>query len=399
MKKTMARDLKILYVSAAFIAPPHTGCMIRTMNVARKLKDCGRVTVLGVAGRLDEKSMETARQEFDSVHFVKLKDYSEYGGGLGNFIKKFHMHWPWSEGRKVNKKDQQLFHELAAEHDIVWFHTLGAANPFDFENLPKSVMDLDDLNHCKYTLRFGQDKTFRLRMSAMVQAWKWKKREFESLEKYDRLVVCSEDDRELLGGSEKIHVIPNGFTKPQVKPEWKKPDELRIGFIGTLGYGPNRDGLIWFRDNIWPLIRKQKPKMTLRIVGSPPPEKDKVLAEGFESLGFIADPTDEFQTWSAMIVPLLFGGGTRIKILESFSKMCPVISTTPGAHGIQAEHGKNILLSDDIQEFAQYCLELSDYPEKGKEIAEAGWQLFVEKYSWEIIGKAIENVISNLKKH
>ena len=397
MKVKMAKDLKILYVSAALIAPPHTGCMIRTMNIARKLKNCGQVTLLAVAGELNEDSVKLAREEFDNVHLLNLKDYSEYGNKTGRLIKKFHMHWPWSSGRQANDEGQKLFLELVARHDIVWFHTLGAAFPFRFKKLPNSVMDLDDLNHCKYALRSGQDKTLRLQMSARVQSIKWKRHEFEALKQYDKTIVCSQIDKELLGSGDNIHVVPNGFTRPETEPQWQEPDKLRLGFIGTLAYGPNRDGLIWFRDHVWPLIRKQKPNITLRIVGSPPPKEDVIEAEGFESLGYVDDPTGEFQTWSAMVVPLLFGGGTRIKIIESFSKMCAVVSTTPGAHGILATHEKDILLTDDPEKFAEYCLQLSNSPEKGKQMAEAGWQLFVKKYSWDVIGKSIKAIIEETR--
>lgn len=393
----MAKSPKILYITPTLLVPPHTGCMIRTMNVASQLQNCGQLTMLAVSRDFNDDSVKMAREKFENFQLIKLKDYSEYGNMRGRFLKKFHMHWPPSRGTQANDEGQKLFRELVASHDIVWFHTLRAAFPFRFKKLPKSVMDLDDLNHCKYTLRSGQDKTLRLRISSKVQSIKWKKHEFDALERYSKTVVCSKIDKELLGDGDNIHVVPNGFTEPQTKPKWQKPDELRLGFIGALAYGPNRDGLVWFRDHVWPLIRKQKPNMTLRIVGSPPPKKDVVEAEGFESLGYVDDPAEEFHTWSAMVVPLLFGGGTRIKIIESFSKMCPVISTTPGAHGIQSAHGENILLADDPEEFAQYCLQLSDSPENGKQMAEAGWQLFVEKYSWDVIGESIKEILDTLK--
>ena len=393
----MEKNLKILYVTPTLYVPPHTGCMIRTMNIAAQLQNCGQLTMLAVSRDFNDDSVKMAKKEFENFHLVKLRDYSEFGNIRGRFLKKFHMHWPWSKGTQANDEGQKLFRELVVRHDIVWFHTLGAAFPFCFKELPNSVMDLDDLNHCKYTLRSRQDKTLRLRMSATVQSIKWKKHEFEALKLYDKTIVCSHADKDLLGGLDNIHVLPNGFTKPQTKPKWQKPDLLRLGFIGTLSYGPNRDGLIWFRDNVWPVIRKHKPDMTLRIVGSPPPKEDVVDAKNFEYLGFVDDPTEEFQTWSAMIVPLLFGGGTRIKIIESFSKMCPVVSTTPGAHGIQATHNKDILLTDDPQEFAEYCLQLSNSPEKGKQMAEAGWQLFTQKYSWDVIGESIKTIIDTQK--
>jgi len=176
-------------------------------------------------------------------------------------------------------------------------------------------------------------------------------------------------------------------------PAWKTPDSTCLGFIGLLTYGPNRDGLLWFRDNVWPHIRKQKPEMRLHIIGKLPHEKDYVKAEGFDYLGYVENPAEEMQTWSSMIVPIPYGGGTRIKILDAFSKKCPIVSTTIGAHGIQVVHKKNILLADDPGEFARQCLSLSNAPERGKQLAEEGWKLFTEKYTWDEIGKSISVVV------
>lgn len=393
----MPNNLKILYVTPTLVALPHTGSMIRTMNIARQLKNSGQVTMLSVARKFDEGSVKLVQKEFGIAIFVKLKDYPEYGDRRGRFLRKFHMHWPWGRGTVANGPDQKLFHELAARHDIVWFHTLAAANPFRFKKLPKSVMDLDDLNHRKFALGSVQGKTLRLKLSAKIQSYKWKRHEFNALKRYDKIIVCSQLDKDLLGGGDKIHIVANGFTRPETKPQWQKPDELRLGFIGALNYDPNSDGLIWFRDHVWPLIRKQEPNMTLRIIGAIPPKKYLVEGDGFESLGYVEDPTEEFKTWSAMIAPIHFGGGTRIKIIEAFSKLCPVVSTRIGAHGIQATHGKNIFLTDEPDDFAKYCLQLSDSPEEGRQMAEDGWQLFVEKYSWDVIGDSIKTVIEKMR--
>ena len=83
-------------------------------------------------------------------------------------------------------------------------------------------MDLDDLNHCKYEQRASHGETLRLRLSAKVQACKWKREEFGALKRFDKTIVCSRIDKDLLGGGENIHIVPNGFTRPEVKPQWQK---------------------------------------------------------------------------------------------------------------------------------------------------------------------------------
>jgi glycosyltransferase involved in cell wall biosynthesis len=257
-------------------------------------------------------------------------------------------------------------------------------------------MDLDDLNHCKYQLRSEYDPTLRLRLSSKVQAFQWKRRAYAALGHYDTVVVCSQQDKDYLGAAN-TQVVPNGFVRPTQKPQRSYLKSDILGFIGELRYQPNHAGLVWFRDNVWPLIRKDNPQVRLRIIGILPAEKDRVKADGFEYLGFVPDPAEEIDSWGAMVVPLTYGGGTRIKIIEAFTKMCPVVSTSIGAYGIQAQDGQHILLADSPEDFSADCMKLTQQPQLAKELAENGWQLFIEKYDWDVIGVSIREILGNQK--
>ncbi|MCE5185484.1 MAG: glycosyltransferase family 4 protein [Planctomycetaceae bacterium] len=391
----MQKKPNILFVTTALLAPPHAGCMLRTANVARQLAKCGRVTILVVGDRFDPDSWQLLKGEFPDCHRVTLRSWQSLPQPWGELRRKWDMHWPFSKGIGADAAGQTLFDELARNNDLIWFHTLAAAQPFNSVPYDRSIMDLDDLNWCKYDQSAKQQPTVRFRMSARVQSIKWWILERGSMRCYRTVVVCSRVDKAFLGGSENIQIVPNGFAAPAVKPSWQTPDPNRVGFIGTLGYGPNAEGLRWFRDKVWPQILKQRPQMKLRIIGKPAPEKYQIPANGFEYLGYVDDPRPEMQTWSAMIVPILFAGGTRIKILDAFSKLCPIISTSIGAYGIDVTHEKDILLADTPADFAAACLRLSTDPQLAFSLADAGWQLFSERYTWDVIGRNIENIVND----
>jgi glycosyltransferase involved in cell wall biosynthesis len=257
-------------------------------------------------------------------------------------------------------------------------------------------MDLDDLRDRYYEQYAGLIQSSRFKWSAKVQAYKWKKHQNDALKTFDRIVVCSEDDKTHLGQSDQVRVIPNGYISPTENPTWTTPDSNRLGFIGLLTYPPNHDGLVWFRDTVWPLIRKEKPDATLRIIGKRSIPERSIEGEGFEYLGFLNETTDEMKTWSAMVVPITYGGGTRLKILDAFSKMIPVVSTSIGAHGNKAENGKHILVVDDPEKFAAHCIELLNSNEKGRALVQEAWRLFSEYYSWDVIGMSLKKIIEEL---
>lgn len=391
----MTHDRKILYVTTALIAGPHTGCMIRTLNVCRQLAKYGRVTMLAVSDKFDAAAVEMCKDEFPDFHQITLKAYSDFSVPWGELKRKWDMHSPFKTGMIATRLQQEQFSDLAGACDIIWFHTLNAAGPFRARPRKAAVMDLDDLNHCKYDMRAAQDARFRFKCSAKVQSFKWKRLEYQALKDFDIVTVCSQCDQQYLA-TDNVRVVPNGFTLPPQKPQWAPGAPDRLGFIGTLGYGPNRSGLLWFRDKVWPQILAQRPSMQLRIIGTPPEPRYQVSAPGFTPLGYIEDPSEEMRTWSAMIVPIIYGGGTRIKILDAFSRLCPVVSTPMGAHGIEVQDTQHILLAPTETAFADSCLSLAQSPQRAHTLAEAAWHLFTEKYTWDKIGLSVRDILNEI---
>jgi glycosyltransferase involved in cell wall biosynthesis len=374
--------------------------MIRTANICRQLKKNADLTMLAVAKPeyYVPESIDLCQNEFTPFYKVNLKSYSVYPRPWSHCLLKWHMHNPFSCGFKVAPQDQQLFEDLCELHDIVWFHTLGAAHPFRIRYTQKKpmVIDLDDLKDAYYEHYSETAPTIRFKWSAKVQAYKWRKHQQDAIKNFHRIIVCSDDDKTKLDKPEKVRVVPNGYMPPETTPQWTLPDPKRIGFIGLLTYPPNRDGLIWFRDHVWPLIRKKHPAAALRIIGKHPAPENLVDGQGFEYLGFLKETLNEMKSWSCLVVPITFGGGTRIKILDAFSKMVPVVATTIGAHGITGENQKHIIIEDNPAAFAAQCLELLKNPQKGRALAQQGWKLFSETYSWEVIGSSLRQVVDEL---
>ena len=131
--------------------------------------------------------------------------------------------------------------------------------------------------------------------------------------RFDSLVVCSEQDRATLGALAFTQVVRNGFEAPATEPVFCVKTVRRIGFIGLLRYQPNRDGIEWFIRSVWPRIKTRFPDARLRIVGQGCDEQLLSLGSDIDGLGYVEDPTDEIVSWSATIVPVRFGAGTRVR--------------------------------------------------------------------------------------
>jgi len=389
-----SQNISLLYVTRHLPCPASTGVKLRVLNIGKQLSLCADVTFLYVGEDNDPTNIEASKKAFPNFKsfslatkpIISLRDH---------IIHKIEQHWPYYYSKKVTSVDERHFSEIVAQHDIVWYHTLAAADCFRHKFEHKAVLDFDDLLSEKITLARQTGHTWRYKIGNSLLLYKWKNRENGALRSFKRIIVCSDIDKQKLNNAEKIDVIPNGFSSP--KSEKAYQPQHYLGFIGTLNYPPNVDSLFWFGTEVWPIIQKEYPNLEFRIVGKPNEAVASLQFNNFNYLGFIADPTLEYAKWNASLVPLRIGGGTRIKIIEAFSQKCPVISTDVGAYGIDCEHDKDILIASNKETFAAHCINILKDCNKGKEIADAGWKLFQEKYCWDIIEKSIKRTVEKMK--
>jgi glycosyltransferase involved in cell wall biosynthesis len=224
-------------------------------------------------------------------------------------------------------------------------------------------------------------------VNALRRLFLWQRREKRFGDRFTVLTVCSEEDKQYLtrmGVTAPIHVVPNGFERPRVEPLRDPAIPPRVGFIGTFEYSPNREGIEWFVRECWPRIKRQVPGARLRLVGSGSDDIHlKAAGSDIDGLGWVPDPTEELQTWSVMVVPILSGAGTRVKIAHGLSRKCPIVSTGLGAFGYGVEDGCEMYIRDSASSFADACVSALTRPEEAAQMAERGWSRFVESWTWE----------------
>ena len=180
-------------------------------------------------------------------------------------------------------------------------------------------------------------------------------------------------------------MIPNGFEKPERLPPRRVAQPPRFGFIGTMEFKPNAAGMRWFAAQCWPRVKKLLPDARFRLIGTGSEDFSTTLGTDIDGLGYVDDPAEEIATWSAMVVPLQLGAGTRVKIAEAFSRRCPIVSTSLGAYGYNVEHEREMLVANSAQELADACLRAARQPEEAGRMADRAWSRFLEEWSWDAI--------------
>jgi glycosyltransferase involved in cell wall biosynthesis len=364
------------------------GAQLRILHVGRALKNVGDVNLVVVSNADDASAVQKTASEFQL--YCNLRTQGIERRGLWQRLR-----W-WLDPRFLNlygfvpeERGRIYVCESLRQFDLIWLHSLGVANIFGLWRWPRSMLDIDDVPSTAEMAKWRSGERLIERFKAGVRAIVWRRREKLLRERFTALGVCSEADRQILGGGKHIHVIPNGFERPHFEPRPKPGKPPRLGFIGLFSYPTNLDGVRWFLRECWPLIKRGVPDARLRLVGKDSDGPLKPVDTDVDGLGWMADPSDEIATWSAMIVPIRLGAGTRVKVAEAFSRKCPLVSTRLGAYGYEVADGQELLLADTPEAFAKACIRLIRQPVEAATMAERAWQSFLNSWTWDAIAPRV----------
>ena len=163
-------------------------------------------------------------------------------------------------------------------------------------------------------------------------------------------------------------------------------DGNNIIFVGKMSYGPNIEAAEWFAKEVLPLIRNKVPDVTFTIVGKDPTESIKSLQSDYIKVtGMVHSVEPFYQEAKLVVLPLMNGGGVKVKLLEAVSYRKPIVSTDVGVEGTLYADGKTVSVANTRERFAQSCVEAITNNDEDK--VEAAYKIFKENYTWESIGK------------
>ena len=223
-------------------------------------------------------------------------------------------------------------------------------------------------------------------------------RRYEStyLRDYDCVIAVSEKDRdtfrEFTQDSVPLLVVPNGCDTDYFQQTEPVSDQFELVFTGTMQYRPNVEAMLFFCREIYPIILAKVPRCRLKIVGNKPPPEVKALEKlgDIEVTGFVDDVRPYMASAAVVVVPLLSGSGTRLKILEAMAMGKAVVTTTVGAEGIDYTYGSDIIIADDPVSFAENVVALLADSPKRKMLGKNARELAEQKYSWQASAVSLE---------
>jgi glycosyltransferase involved in cell wall biosynthesis len=178
-------------------------------------------------------------------------------------------------------------------------------------------------------------------------------------------------------------VVPNGVDLERYSFRAGPPETERVFFVGDLSWAPNAEGVRWLAREVWPRLSTLRPQATVEVLGRRAPgDLASFSGPRFVLAGEGGDTRPHWQQAAVAVVPLLAGGGTRLKILEAAACGVPVVSTSVGAEGLSLAEGEEILRRDEPGAFAEAVAGLLADAGARERMAAAARRRVEREYGW-----------------
>jgi glycosyltransferase involved in cell wall biosynthesis len=415
--------MDILFLTQIIPYPLDAGPKIKTWNVLRYLSSQGHhITLASFVRKEEAPYVEALRQVCSDIHTIPIQRSRPADG----------LYWLRSQltGRPfLIERD-----DLAGMRKLV--QDLLAARPMDciqadqltmaqFALSPvskqagrqgKKPIRIFDAHNAVWTIadRLCRTVPWYVRPFVRQEARRIKAYEGMLVDQFDHILAVTElDHKDLLDAwryylldrkisnsshPASITVAPIAIDTRDLKPINRQPGSLEILTLGSLHYPPNADGIRWFIQEVFPLVKNSIPEVKLTIIGKKPPQDFLTLAsedpETFTVTGYVPELRPYLEKAGAVVIPVRVGSGMRVRILEALAQGLPVVTTTIGLEGINASPGRDILVGDSPEEFSKELTRLILQPELQKSLAENGRQLVERCYDWQIVLKTMDQIYS-----
>jgi glycosyltransferase involved in cell wall biosynthesis len=283
---------------------------------------------------------------------------------------------------------------VSTRYDLVWFDRAATFEWLGRPQLGPTIIDLHDLEDAKARSRVqiiraglsrhGGAASVRQALTmaqVRLNARDWRRFQRSVAGDVDRVVLCSDLDADR-SGLLNVVVVPNTYERPdRAVGHAGVRQPAVVLFQATFDYTPNVDAAEWFVDEVAPRLRTRLPDVEVRLVGTPVPGVQSHHAPpAITVVGVVPAMEPELARADVAVVPVRYGSGTRLKILESFAHRIPVVSTTIGAEGLQVVDGVHLLLADDPEAFAAACAQLLTDPDLRGHLVDAAEELYLQRY-------------------
>ncbi len=292
---------------------------------------------------------------------------------------------------------------LHISYDVVHVeHLRGARYALAFKqhtHLPVVWDSVDSITHL-FTQAAEQSRDQLRRWRSKFELSRTRRYESWLVRQFDQVLVTSTTDREMLqvlggSGAAPITVLPNGVDLNYFRPDTavaRSEDTLIV--TGKMSYHANISMVLYLARQIMPLVWQQKPNTRLLIVGKDPTSEIRQLAQhaNVTVTGAVNHLPPYLQQATIAVAPILYNAGIQNKVLEAMACGTPVITTPQAVSTLPLQPGRDVIVAEDAEAFAQQIVALMGNPERRHQLGVNGRCYVETHHRWADAGKRLEEI-------
>ena len=376
--------MKILWLSHLLPFPPQGGGVLqRSANLLKTVAAEHEVTLLAFNQKdilriYDDDlnislpaAIEAMSKICTQVQVFDIKCDNRYMGKLRLAISSLFSKLPYSIRWLESKSYKDAVCDILDinDYDVIWFDTISLAQYMDKRKMKTALTVLNHHNvESDMMLRRARKENNLLKKAYFyLESYKLKLYEKNNIGEFRINVTCSDLDSkriESISADIDTRVIPNGVdTTFFTIEDSTESDPYYIVFIGGMSWYPNRDAMMFFAGEAWPILKEKIPEIHMHVVGEAPPEEllelDR-LYNNYHIHGFVDDIKGIFNKAGIYVCPITDGGGTKLKILDALAMGKPIVANKIACEGIgviegglqQARRPGTVILTGFVDEAA-----------------------------------------------
>ncbi len=393
--------MNILFVSRWFPFPPDNGSKLRIYNLLRGLAAEHAVTLLSFgtvpreAARAPAPAPATGALPPWAPRTVVVP-WKPYDAGSARARLSFFSPVPRSIADTYSPDMRSRIEDAlrGGGYDLVIATGIGAVayGPL-FRNVPAI---LDEVELAVLYERYARASTVKSRLRHGLTWAKHRRYVSRLLRSFQACTVVSEQELRLLKSVapdySAVEVIPNGIQLSDYHGFQAEPAAGSMIFAGSFSFLANYEAMVWFTQEVLPIIQRAVPHAHLTITGDPAGQALPRNA-GITIAGYVDDVRPLIASAWLSLAPLRSGGGTRLKILESMALRTPVVATSKGAEGLEVSDGRDVLIADTPSAFAEAVARLLRDPALRASLAGQAYQLAQRRYDWSVMMRQYDRLI------
>lgn len=393
--------MRILDVSPRVVLPQNSGSRVRTYNLLRHLSLRHEVRQFSYARRGERLSRSASPMQI-TPSYCEYRYFTSLGIVLTEMGERSWVSAPVLSGAALRLSRPRLLQEW-----LRWADVTVVEFPWQFDLCRrKNPMG-------RFVLAAHNVESEKFRSYAEIAGRPWSTapwvRVIEYLERRAVaaaeliLAVCAEDRGTFIDryGADpaRVIVVPNGAdtqryrpadraTRQTVKSMLGLPNKPTVVYMGS-DIPPNRAGLRWVRR-----LAQRTDRFTFLVIG---PMATPGVYGNLVATGLVTDLTSYLQASDIGICPIEYGGGTKIKLLESLAAGLPTVAFPEAVHGLSLRDAQHLLVSEKSEDGLLFALNLlADDPAFADRLGRAGRRLVCDHYDWGAIAERLDAALQRL---